>query len=429
MLQPQGRVLRARLALPLLFLPATALGSGFEVESQGARAMGFSGAYVAQAADASAIYYNAAGIGLLNGQRLDLGGQFGALSTDFSGEGPQPPEGTTESASRGLGPLPTVYYARPLGERAVVGVGVYSPFGFRSEWTNPSLSSGRFICTECRVRSWSVNPTLAYRLADRFSVGLGIDLRLSRFEQARRLLASPNPFPVPTDVAAMRFDSGTAAGLGWNVGVLASPSETVSLGLAYRHRVKVDHQAQVRFVQIPTGDAEVDAAVEAGLPAAQTGTASLTYPASFSAGLAVRRGDWTVEGDLAWTFWSSFDAVTLGFPQTPSFDSTLPQEYESTWRGAIGVEYLIGDRWEVRGGYSYDRSPQPAPTLSPFLHDEDRHGLALGGSYKHENLRVDLAGRLLVLSGRSTGGASRYDYEGLYQSSGFSLGVSFGYRF
>ncbi len=37
--------------------------------------------------------------------------------------------------------------------------------------------------------------------------------------------------------------------------------------------------------------------------------------------------------------------------------------------------------------------------------------------------------RYLLYRKRSTQGLSRYDYNGLYQTSGFSLSVGFGYRF
>ena len=425
----RGRVLRALLALPLLAIPASVHASGFALESQGARAMGFSGAYVAQSADPSAIYYNAAGIGFLEGKHLYAGALFGGLSTDFTGEGPYPPAGTEESSSRGLGAVPTIYYSQQVGERVYVGVGFNRPFGFKSQWDNPDQFTGRYICTDCRVNSWGLNPTIAFRVADRFAIGGGLDLRFSSFQQVKRLQASPNPFPVPTDVAELTFDSDTETGVGFNLGILASPSEDFSIGVAYRHKVTVEHEAQASFVQIRTGDKAVDDAVAAGLPATQLATAGFTYPASVAVGAALRRRYWTVEADFQWTLWSSFDAVALAFPSTPSFDTLLPQDYESTWRGAIGVEYLIADDWEIRGGYSYDHSPQPTETLSPFLQDEDRHGFAAGGSYKYESFRIDGVARYLLYRDRSTRGLSRYGYDGLYESGGFSLSVSFGYRF
>ncbi len=423
------RSLRALLALPLFAVPASVHASGFALESQGARAMGFAGAYVAQASDPSAIYYNAAGIAFLKGQRIYVGGLFGGLSTDFTGAGPYPAAGTLEHSSRGLGALPAVYYSHPIGESAAFGVGVNVPFGFRSEWDAPDQFTGRFVCVDCRVRAFAINPTFAWKIEDRLAIGAGVDVRFSKFKHVRRLGADPNPFPVPTDVAEMTFESGNKVGVGFNVGLLASPSEDFSLGLSYRHKVKMDHEAQADFVQILTGVTAVDEAVRTGLPASQIANAQFTYPASFTAGAALRRRYWTVEADVTWTFWSQFDAVAFTFPSTPALDSSLPQDYESTWRGAIGIEYLVGDDWEIRGGYSYDHSPQPTPTLSPFLHDEDRHGFSIGASYKYENLRVDGVARYLLYRERSTLDLNRYDYSGLYQTNGFSLGIALGYRF
>jgi long-chain fatty acid transport protein len=424
-----GRTLRALLALPLLVLPASVHASSFALESQGARAMGFSGAYVAQSADPSAIFYNPAGIGFLKGRQLYVSGLFGGLHTDFTGNGPTPPAGTLEHSSRGLGVLPAVYYSQQVGERTVIGVGANVPFGFRSEWDNPNQFTGRYVCLDCRVRSWSVNPVVAFKVADRLAIGGGVDVRFSHFKLVRRLQADPNPFPVPTDVAELTFDSSTKTGVGFNVGLLGSPSEDFSFGVSYRHKVTIDHGAQADFVQILTGNSAVDDAVREGLPASQLASAKFTYPASLSAGIALRRHYWTFEADFMWTFWSSFDTIALSFPNTPSLDTLLPQDYESTWRGAIGAEYLIGDDWEIRGGYSYDHGPQPIPTASPFLHDEDRHAFAVGGSYKYERLRFDAVARYLLYKDRNTLDLSIYDYNGVYKTHGFSLGVSLGYRF
>src|SRR5512136_524538 len=279
-LSVRGRVLRALLALPLLALPSSVHASGFAIESQGARAMGFAGAYVAQAADPSAIFYNAAGIGFLKGKQLYVAGALSHLSTDFLGSGPNPPAGTIEKSDRLWSILPSFYYSQQVGEKTVVGIGVTRPFAFHSKWQNPDTFTGRYICLDCEVASWSINPTVAYKLADRLSVGAGLDVRLSTFKLARRLVADPNPFSVPTDVAELTLDGSTKTGIGFNVGLLASPTENVSIGVSYRHKVALDHDAQANFVQILTGTPSVDDAVKAALPPSQPATVSFTYPAS-----------------------------------------------------------------------------------------------------------------------------------------------------
>jgi long-chain fatty acid transport protein len=423
------RALRALLALPLLAFPASVQASGFAIESQGARAMGFAGAYVAQAADPSAIFYNAGGIGFLKGKQLYVGGAIAGSSTDFTGSGPTPPAGTLETTSNGLALLPTIYYSQQVGDTMVLGIGVSRPFATKAEWQNPDDFSGRYICFDCQIDSWSVNPTVAFRLADRFSIGGGIDIRFSNFTLARRLTADPNPFPVPTDVAQLTLDGGTDTGIGFNLGMLAMPTENLSVGLSYRHEVTIDHAAQADFVQILTGNTVLDQAVAIALPGSQPATVSFTYPGSIAAGVALRRGYWTIEVDFQWMLWSSFDAVSIAYANSPAFDTTLPQDWEDTWRGAIGVEYLIRDDWEVRAGYGYDHSPAPTETISPFIHDADRHTFGLGGSWKYEKVRLDFNLRYVLFRESATLGLSRYDYDGAYKSGSLQAGVSLGYRF
>jgi len=431
------RALRALLALPLLAFPASVRASGFAVESQGARAMGFAGAYVAQAADPSAIFFNAAGIGFLRGKQLYVTGTLAGLSTDFTalsssatgGSSYFPPSGTTERSSVGLQLLPSLYYSQQLGDNLTIGVGAYRPFAHKAEWQNPNDFTGRYICVACEIGSWAINPTIAIRLADRFAIGGGVDVRFSEFKLSRRLVADPNPFPDPTDVAELTLDGGIDTGVGFNLGMLAMPTENFSIGLAYRHKVTIDHGAQANFVQILTGNDTLDQAVALALPASQLATVSFSYPGSIAAGAALRRGYWTVEVDFQWMLWSDYDQVAVRYTSSPDFDFTLPVDWQNTWRGALGVEYLIRDDWELRAGYGYDHSPAPSDTISPFIHDADRHTFGLGGSWKYETLRLDFNLRYVLFRDSSTLGLSRYDYDGTYKSNSLQAGISLGYRF
>ena len=288
--------------------------------------MGFAGAYVAQAADPSAIFYNAAGIGFLKGKQLYVGGAFVGLSTDFTGSGPNPPAGTIEQSSHGPGPaaLDLLLAAggrqdgrRPRREPAVRHT-ARSGTTPTSSAAATSASPARSTRGRSTPRSPSSSPTASRSAA-------GVDIRLSNFKLSRRLSADPNPFPVPTDVAELTLDSGTDTGVGFNVGVLAMPTENLSVGLSYRHEVTIDHGAQANFVQILTGNTVLDQAVAIALPGSQPATVSFTYPASFAAGVALRRGYWTVEADFQWMMWSSFDAVTISYLNSPAFDTTLPR--------------------------------------------------------------------------------------------------------
>ena len=317
-----------------------------------------------------------------------------------------------------------------MGEKTVVGLGVSRPFGSPLAVGQPgprspgatSASSARSPRGRSTPRSPTSSPT-----GSRWARASTSACRTSASPAAST--ASPNPFPEPTDVAELTLDSGTDTGVGFNLGLLASPTENLSFGLSYRHEVSIDHGAQANFVQILTGNKAVDDAVALALPASQPATVSFTYPGSIAAGVALRRGYWTVEADVQWMLWSSFDQVTIAYANSPAFDTVLPQEWASTWRGALGVEYLIGDDWEVRGGFGYDHSPAPTETISPFIHDADRYTFGGGGSWKYEQLRLDFNLRYVAFRTSSTLGISRYDYNGSYSSGGLQVGASLGYRF
>ena len=71
----------AAIVVPLLSAAAPpGHAAGFSIFEQGARGMGFAGAFVAVANDPSAIFHNAGGIGFLKGKNLYLGGTLASPS-------------------------------------------------------------------------------------------------------------------------------------------------------------------------------------------------------------------------------------------------------------------------------------------------------------------------------------------------------------
>jgi long-chain fatty acid transport protein len=178
------RLCRAvRAATLVLLLAGAAPGAhaaGFSIFEQGARGMGFAGAFVAVANDPSAIFHNAGGIGFLKGKNVYLGGTLVSPSFDFTGQDPFPGAGVVESSVSNIIPIPALYYTHQFSETVVFGVGVHTPFGLRTEWEQPDQFTGRFLSQRADLKSVSVNPTVGFRLADRLSLGVGFDVRLAK---------------------------------------------------------------------------------------------------------------------------------------------------------------------------------------------------------------------------------------------------------
>ena len=413
-----------------LLAPQPAAAAGFAIFEQGAGGMGFAGAYTAQAADASAIFHNAAGIAFLRGRQLYVGGTLIRPSSAFEGAGPFPGAGVVEEQDVGVLPIPSLYYTQRLGPRAAAGIGVHVPFGLKTLWQDPDGFSGRYISTRAELKGFSVNPTVAWQLADRLAVGAGLDVRVSSVALEQRV-PSINPFTqAVVDVAAARLESDTGTGFGFNVGVLAKPTEALSIGLAYRHKVNVDYAGSATFTPLPTGSTQLDALVSRTLPAGGVpATTAIEFPGILSGGVAYAWPDWTVEVDVNWYQWSTFDAIVLDFEGRDDLDRVIEEHYESSFQYRLGVERRLGDTVRVRAGYFFDQTPAPPESVSPLLPDSDRHGFALGASWTLGQVRLDAASWYLRSPDRSTEGKSRDRYDGTYSSSALTLGISLGYSF
>jgi long-chain fatty acid transport protein len=414
-----------------ILLLAGARGSaaaGFALYDQSARGIGMGGAFTAQASDPSAIFHNAAGIAFQRQRQLSIGTSLFTLSTDFTGDDPYPGAGREESLDIAV-PVPVGYYVHPVGERVALGLGVFAPFGLKTEWNDPDFS-GRFISRVARLDAVAVNPTVAYRVSDRLAVGGGVDVRITSV-QLERDVPFPHPFTgALLDVASARLESDTTVDVGFNLGVLVRPGGGLSLGAAYRHRVTADFTGQADFTPRPTGSAPIDAVVRAVLPAQPVPLrTAIAFPGIASVGAAYRTGDWTVEADVNWYQWSTFEQLVLDFEGRHDLDQTIREEYENSWQYRVGAERALGPTWAIRGGYYYDQSPAPAASVSPILPDPNRHALAIGGSWISRRLRVDGALGYVIGRDRSTEGVNRDGYDGTYRSTGFVLSAFLGYAF
>jgi long-chain fatty acid transport protein len=411
--------------------PPPARAAGFALFEQGAKGLGFAGAFTAQASDPSAIFHNAAGLAFLDGTQVYGGATLVAPTFKFTGAAPFPGPSVRETSNSGLAFPPALYLSHAFSDRFAAGIGVNVPFGLKSSWENPARFTGRFISTNAELKGFSVNPTVAVKLSDKVAVGGGVDIRLSSVVLERRVPVV-NPFTqLPFDAAAVRLESDTATGLGFNVGLLARLTDSLSVGASYRHKVAVDFSGDATFQLLSSGNAQLDQRVAALIPQGALPIATrIEFPAIASVGIAQRWDRWTVEADVNWYGWSSFDELPLTFETQPGLSELIEEHYDDSFQIRVGLQRLLGQRWALRGGYFFDQSPAPAESVSPLLPDSDRHGIALGLGFDPAGpLHVD-AGTWIILSPeRSTEGVNRDAFNGTYDNHAFTLGVSIGYRF
>ena len=97
------------------------------------------GAFAATADDPSAIFYNVAGIAQQRHTSFLAGGTFINFTNEFTGD---PNDAFTSAAPRGQYERhtfvpPNAYAIMPIGTNLTFGVGVFTPFGLRTDWEDP----------------------------------------------------------------------------------------------------------------------------------------------------------------------------------------------------------------------------------------------------------------------------------------------------
>ena len=187
----EGSIVTGLVALFCSF-PLTAQAGGFALNEQSVSGLGvaFAGG-AAQASDASTIFFNPAGIALLNQGEFLLGTEFVIPQANFVNDGsryklPNTPFNNLPISGGNGGDggvfhvLPNIYLSQPVfrspqyGDLSV-GIGLSVPFGLETDYSPGWV--GRYMALRTKLTTFDIQPTIAYRLFDRLSFGASLDIQ------------------------------------------------------------------------------------------------------------------------------------------------------------------------------------------------------------------------------------------------------------
>jgi long-chain fatty acid transport protein len=395
--------------------------SGFALMQQGTAAMGQGNAFVAEADDASAIFYNPAGISQLKRPQVYQGTFFNYPDREFSGGGQD--SQTNHRIYRSL----TAYVAIPVHNRVALGFGFFSPFGMGTVW--PTTWAGRYITTYSSLKTYCINPVISVKVLDNLSLAAGYDIMWSKVRLQRKMPVVVRGRTFPDGETQL---TGDGSGSGYNLGLHYEPLSGVKLGVAYRSQIKVNHSGALS-TSLPPG---------LGVAPASPGEATLVYPASLTMGIAYSRfKPFTFEFDTTWTGWSSYDKLKLYLDN--SLDSnrsnttiTTPKNWRDAWAFRFGANYEINESMKIRAGYIYDLTPVPDSSFEPQVPDANRHIFTVGSDLKIKRFTLGFAYNYILCEARTknniivvNGVPAPLQANGRYTSDVHSLGLSWSFNF
>lgn len=417
------------LAGVLLLAPALAFANGFALFEHGARAVALGGAFGAVADDATAGYYNPAGLAFQDGLLAQSGVYLITESARMKGANPYPGSNYRAKMVDQIFYPPHVHVAGKLGDRLAWGITVDAPFGLGTWW--PDTYAGKFITKRVDLKVFNVNPNLAFKLSDNVAVALGIDYFKSSVDLTKAI-GVINPYTQrAAEVGQVHMYTDLNDGLGYNLAFLAKMDGGWSVGASYRTRVKVKYEGVASFTQIPTGYADFDGLVATLLPFTSNPKAKteVNYPAEYRLALAWKTGDLTLSADVVRMDWDSFKDLPITIVGRPDLSSVRAENYKDAYTYRLGLEWRKSADWKWLFGALWDATPVPTAAVSPLLPDADRWGITFGFSWDiSPKMRFDLGFLHLVFVNRSTDGLDADNFNGTYKTNAELVGFTFGYR-
>jgi len=332
-------------SLTTLLAAGGAHAAAYALMEQGGSGLGNAYAGLAAVAeDASTIHFNPAGLTYVDGRQVVVAGHARTSSLRFRNLA-----GHAEGGNAGtILWVPSLYVAADLDQDLKLGLGITTPFGQDLAY-DPSWSGAPQAITS-RLRTVNVNPTLAWRVSPRLSLGAGLNWQQIDLQSTRG--AAP--------VSGLRMDDSSP---GWNVGALWDIDGFTRLGLAYR--AGIAHQLRGTLDGVPT-------------------RMHLELPDTLSLSVWQRLNPrWELLVDLTRVGWNSIDTMAVIRVADGATVQFSDEHWEDAWRFSVGLNYRPSREWTWRIGVAHDESPQTdAQRRTPRMPDADRTWLAMGGQYR-----------------------------------------------
>jgi len=347
----------------LLSAPIWAHANGYQLPDQSVRAVGMADAFTAVADDASAVWYNPAGIAFQQAPKISLGAvDIYIPPVDFVSNAGNPllPSATRARSKRQNAVVPHLYmsYASPTSDLSF-GLGVNSPFGLETDWTGTALANAS---TFSRILMVNVNPTLAYKITDHLAIGIGLDYAYVKDVDLNNTILTQH---------------GHGDGWGGNIGILYQ-QPLFSLAATYRTQIAV----------------QLNGTASSRLGGAASAATSIKLPDMVNIGIAFHpTSSLTISIDADWTNWGKYDQIALNYSSPITIPTGLPlppvigvrsivvqKQWHATISPKIGLSWRMNHAIAFRLGYSFDPSPVNDIYASPDLPINDQHNFAAGFS-------------------------------------------------
>lgn len=261
------------------------------------------------------------------------------------------------------------------------GVSLAVPAGIGMGWDDPDPA---FTGKRFKLKVVELNPSLAYRVNDKFAVAAGLRALYTKGRVATSLYG-----------AGERELTGDSIDYGYNLALTYKPISEWSLAATYRSKVNLTLK----------GNADIfaaDAGLKQSIDYFGGVSVEVPLPASLALATSYKFKDTTFMFAYERVFWSKFTGYDFEYSgKTPAgqffnplFDKKIERSYKDTNIFRLGIAHDLNHKLRVMGGFTYDqRAAKTAKDVSFDLPDTTSYAYSLGLNYNvTENLELTFGG-------------------------------------
>jgi len=281
--------------------------------------------------------------------------------------------------------IPAFFMVKKLSERVRLGFSLVAPQGGAMNYSDNFV--GRYGATKVSLAAIGGSPSIAYKVNDRLSLGGGVSIIYTQFEESIAINQSALlPGPALPD-GKVKFENMTDLGYQPFVGLTYNLSDSLMLGVVYRAEMDVNLEGDLNFRSLvfPTPQANN---IEIDWDNPQVLKAGLRYE------LAPGK---RVIFSADWEDWSAFSknqlAITGG---TVNPTGVLERNFKDTWSAGVAFVDLSNKTRGYSVGFSYDSSPVSNKDRTIDLPFDETYKLSAAYAWKvSQQVDFGLGGTLL----------------------------------
>ena len=355
--------------LVLLVFSSSIFANGLNLNSPGPKALGMGGAFVGLADDATAIYWNPAGlVGQESGVLVAVTDiiPFASYKWEYADFGID--IDAEAKVNHYVGPNIFVNYTL---DKWAFGFGAYVPAGVGVEWDKDDFGGNM----KSKIGVIDFSPAVAYKLSEQFSFGVAANIYYGMFEMDKYI--PEDEMDTSQELSGLGY--GAALGLKFKV------NDKLSFGLSYKTPVKIAFE----------GDGEM---ISEGVTTDWDNvTADVEWPTWFGFGSAYKvKDNWTITFDVQYSNWGALEEVVeeIEFIHPLAGQMTMKDTLHMEWEDAVqirlGTEYNVNESFSILGGYYYDPAPAPDKTNNVLFPSSTNHVITTGCVYSKNKIYVKL---------------------------------------